>query len=623
MTIDRPATPAIAAHGLIKVYAGGARALDGLDLVIPQGSFFGLLGPNGAGKTTLIGAAAGLVRIPAGHLSVFGFDAVDEPGSVRQLIGLAPQEVHLDRFLTSREGLVYHGRYFGMTKKEAETRATELLASFDLSEKAAVRPNRLSGGMRRRLLIARALMHRPRVLVLDEPTAGVDVELRHELWRYLRRLHQEEEATILLTTHYIEEAEALCERIAFIRAGRIVAEGSPADLRARYSGERLEDVYYTLMGSDLDHPTAVAASGPPTDADREIGAGPPTLAAREIGASQTIDAGEMVDAGPVVTFGRLDRSPPAGLEALDHAPAPGTPPDLASAPHGGPMPADPAPVRAEGPQPDAAGRGRGMGAAFTLRDLTLVRRRATVALAGREVRRVLTLWSQTIVPPVLTALLYLLVFGGALGARVRQVEGVDYLSFILPGLVVMTVAGQAFANSATSLFQAKYEGHIEDVLSSPMAAWQMTVGYMVGSLVRAGIAAAALIAISAPFTGRMHAPVLALVSLALTGVLFAALGVVTGIWAESFDQFSFVANLVIAPLTLVAGVFYSVQSLSGVWALLTRLDPIYYLVASAREGFVGLQEAPVALSLPVAAVASAGLISLATWMLARGWRLKP
>src|SRR5680860_1350136 len=259
MINDRSGSPAIAAHGLVKVYAGGARALDGLTLTIPQGSFFGLLGPNGAGKTTLIGAAAGLVRIPAGYLTVFGLDAVADSASVRQLIGLAPQEVHLDRFLTSREGLVYHGRYFGMTKKEAEVRATELLSAFDLSDKAAVHPNRLSGGMRRRLLIARALMHHPRVLVLDEPTAGVDVELRHELWRYLRRLHREEETTILLTTHYIEEAEALCERIAFIRAGRIVAEGSPAELRARYSGERLEDVYYTLMGPAVDDPSPPGA----------------------------------------------------------------------------------------------------------------------------------------------------------------------------------------------------------------------------------------------------------------------------------------------------------------------------------------------------------------------------
>lgn len=544
MSGERAATPALVAEDLVKVYAGGARALDGLRLVIPQGSFFGLLGPNGAGKTTLIGAAAGLVRIPAGQLRVFGHDVVADSGSARQLLGLAPQEVHLDRFLTSREGLVYHGRYFGMTKKEAERRATELLAVFDLADKAAVRPNRLSGGMRRRLLIARALMHRPRLVVLDEPTAGVDLELRHELWRYLQQLHRKEEATILLTTHYIEEAETLCERIAFIRAGRIVAEGSPEELRAQYRGDRLEDVYYTLMGPTADPgsaPTSVAAG----DAGR--------MAHSQAGADQR-----------------------------------------ASAPRG-----------------------------LVLRDPLLVQRRGTVALAGREVRRVLSLWTQTILPPVLTALLYLLVFGGALGARVRELEGVDYLSFIFPGLVVMTVAGQSFANSATSLFQAKYEGHIEDVLSSPIAAWRMTLAYMVGGLARSGIAAAVLVAVAVPFTGPIHEPVLALASLVLTGVLFAALGVVTGIWAETFDQFSFVANLVIAPLTLVAGVFYSVRALSGIWALLTRLDPIFYLVAAARRGFVGLDEAPVALSLLVAAAVGAGLISLGTWMLGRGWRLKP
>jgi len=538
----RAAVPALVAEDLVKVYAGGARALDGLRLVVPQGSFFGLLGPNGAGKTTLIGAASGLVTIPSGHLRVFGRDVVDESGAARQLLGLAPQEVHLDRFLTSREGLTYHGRYFGMTKKEAEARATELLAVFELSDKAEVRPNRLSGGMRRRLLIARALMHRPRLVVLDEPTAGVDLELRHELWRYLHRLHQEEEATILLTTHYIEEAETLCERIAFIRAGRIVAEGSPAELRTRFKGGRLEDVYYTLMGGAADATHAVSAAA---DALATPGAAPKTVG--------------------------------------------------------------------------AAPRTR----ALVLRDPALVQRRGAVALAGREVRRVLTLWTQTILPPVLTSLLYLLVFGGALGARVRQVEGVDYLSFIFPGLVVMTVAGQAFANSATSLFQAKYEGHIEDVLSSPIAAWRMTLAYMVGGLVRSGIAATALIVIASPFTGWIQEPFLAVASLLLTGVLFAALGVVTGIWAETFDQFSFVANLVIAPLTLVAGVFYSVRELSGIWALLTRLDPIYYLVAAARGGFVGLEEAPIALSLLVAAAVGAGLISLGTWMLSRGWRLKP
>ena len=231
---------------LSKVYADGSHALDALELRLPAGSFFGLLGPNGAGKTTLIGSVAGLVRAPAGRMFVFGRDAVADPRA-RLLLGLAPQEVHLDRFLTAREVLVYHGRYFGMRKSDAEERAGELLEIFDLGAKARTRPHRLSGGMRRRLLIARALVHRPRLAMLDEPTAGVDLELRHELWRYLRRLHGEEGLTVLLTTHYIEEAEALCERVALMRAGRIVAEGAPAELVERYGGERLEDAYLAAM----------------------------------------------------------------------------------------------------------------------------------------------------------------------------------------------------------------------------------------------------------------------------------------------------------------------------------------------------------------------------------------
>jgi ABC-2 type transport system ATP-binding protein len=229
-----------------KVYADGTRALDALELRVPAGSFSGLLGPNGAGKTTLIGAACGLVRAPAGRIFVFGHDAVADPRS-RLLVGVAPQDVHLDRFLTAREVLTYHGRYFGMTGRETEVRADELLDAFDLTAKARTKPNRLSGGMRRRLLIARALVHRPQLAMLDEPTAGVDLELRRELWRYLRRLHGEEGLTVLLTTHYIEEAEALCERVAFIRAGRIVAEGTPAELADRHGTQRLEEAYVEAM----------------------------------------------------------------------------------------------------------------------------------------------------------------------------------------------------------------------------------------------------------------------------------------------------------------------------------------------------------------------------------------
>jgi len=239
---------ALLIEDLSKTYADGTRALQRLSLQVPAGSFFGLLGPNGSGKTTLIGMATGLVRAPAGHIRIFGHDAVADYQRARLLVGLAPQEVHLDRFLTARQVLVHHGRYFGLPKGAAGRRADELLSVFDLGAKAQTRPNRLSGGMRRRLLIARALVHRPRLVILDEPTAGVDLALRHELWRYLARLHREEETTVLLTTHYLEEAEALCERIAFIRRGAILAEGSVSELRARFGGARLEDAYTRAMG---------------------------------------------------------------------------------------------------------------------------------------------------------------------------------------------------------------------------------------------------------------------------------------------------------------------------------------------------------------------------------------
>ena len=242
------ADSALHVERLTKVYPDGTRALHQLTLRVPAGAFFGLLGPNGAGKTTLIGCASGLVRAPAGKLFVFGHDATADPRA-RLLVGVAPQDVHLDRFLSARDLLVYHGRYFGMSRPDAGARADELLGVFDLSAKARTKPNRLSGGMRRRLLIARALVHRPRLAILDEPTAGVDVELRHELWRYLRRLHGEEGLTVLLTTHYIEEAEALCDRIALIRDGRILDEGSPAELVERRGGKRLEDAYLEAMRS--------------------------------------------------------------------------------------------------------------------------------------------------------------------------------------------------------------------------------------------------------------------------------------------------------------------------------------------------------------------------------------
>jgi ABC-2 type transport system ATP-binding protein len=240
--------PALHIEDLVKRYATGVEALRGVSLDIRPGELFGLLGPNGAGKSTLIHCTTGLAQTTSGTIEVFGHDAIGKGyGEARQAVGLAPQEVNLDWFLTVEETLDYHAGYFGMPKRERRERTKELLETFSLTEKRDERTRTLSGGMKRRVVLARAMMHRPRMLILDEPTAGVDVELRLELWHYVQRINAEG-TSILLTTHYIEEAEQLCDRIAFINEGRIVGEGTSAQLADRFGVANLEDAYLALVG---------------------------------------------------------------------------------------------------------------------------------------------------------------------------------------------------------------------------------------------------------------------------------------------------------------------------------------------------------------------------------------
>ena len=231
----RADTPAIQITGLVKRY-GTVEALKGIDLSIPQGAFFGLLGPNGAGKSTLINILTGLASPTAGHASVLGHDVVRHYRASRRLIGLTPQEFNFDRFFSILELLVYQGGYFGLRGKEARRRAEELLARFGLWDKRAEKITRLSGGMKRRLLIAKAMIHDPPILILDEPTAGVDVELRRDMWDYWRQLNAAGK-TIVLTTHYLEEASALCRTLAIIDLGRIMACGETASVEAAAGGD--------------------------------------------------------------------------------------------------------------------------------------------------------------------------------------------------------------------------------------------------------------------------------------------------------------------------------------------------------------------------------------------------
>jgi len=209
---------------------GDLQALSGIDLDVPQGEFFGLLGPNGAGKTTLISVLAGLVRADRGVARVMSHDVRSDYRAARRALGVVPQELVFDPFFTVRETLEIQSGYFGLRDNRAWI--DEVIHNLDLASKADVNMRALSGGMKRRVLVAQALVHKPPVIVLDEPTAGVDVELRQALWRFVRRLNQDGH-TIVLTTHYLEEAEALCGRIAMLKQGRVVALDTTANLVKR------------------------------------------------------------------------------------------------------------------------------------------------------------------------------------------------------------------------------------------------------------------------------------------------------------------------------------------------------------------------------------------------------
>ena len=245
--------PAVCFQNVSKVFQGERgtlRALDGVQFDIEQGEFFGLLGPNGAGKTTLISILAGLTRASGGKVTVMGHDVVSDYAAARKALGIVPQELVFDPFFSVRETLRIQSGYFGLHDNDAWI--TELLEHLGLADKAGANMRQLSGGMKRRVLVAQALVHRPPVIVLDEPTAGVDVELRQTLWQFISRLNREGH-TVLLTTHYLEEAEALCGRIAMLKQGRVVALDRTANLLAGTASTMLR------FKTDQTLPAALAA----------------------------------------------------------------------------------------------------------------------------------------------------------------------------------------------------------------------------------------------------------------------------------------------------------------------------------------------------------------------------
>lgn len=252
------------------------------------------------------------------------------------------------------------------------------------------------------------------------------------------------------------------------------------------------------------------------------------------------------------------------------------------------------------------------------------RRRGLIALAARETHRVLKLWSQTIAAPVISSFLFILVFGLSLGGRIRSIDGVPYETFIVPGLVAMAMVQAAFSNNSSSVFQARFDRYINDVLASPMKPWEVNLGLALGGVVRALLIGAALLAATALVVDvQVREPLALAVAVALALALFGALGVVVGVYAQSWDHPAFVQNILILPLTFLGGVFYSVQTLPSPWQEVSHANPMFFLVSAIRYGFLGSSDVSVALALGVTAALTALVVGWSAWLFRTGHRLKP
>jgi ABC-2 type transport system permease protein len=254
----------------------------------------------------------------------------------------------------------------------------------------------------------------------------------------------------------------------------------------------------------------------------------------------------------------------------------------------------------------------------------VVRRRGLIALSARESHRVLKLWTQTVVAPILSSFLFILVFGLSLGGRIKHIDGVDYDVFIVPGLIAMAMIQATYANNSASVFQARFDRYLNDVLAAPMRPWEINLALSIGGVVRAlliggGLLACSLAVVDVP----VRHPLELAVAVALALVLFSSFGVVVGIYANAWDHTAFVTNIVILPLTFLGGVFYSVDALPSPWHEISHANPIFYLLNAVRYGFLGTSDVSVALSLAITGALAAAMVAWSSWLFRTGHRLKP
>jgi ABC-type multidrug transport system ATPase subunit/ABC-type multidrug transport system permease subunit len=563
-------------RGLTKRF-GTFTALDNVDLDIAPGELFALLGPNGAGKTTLIGCVAGLARKFEGSIEVGGHDVVKEFRLARQLIGLVPQELNYDGFFSTRETLCYHASYFGVPFRSPVH--DELLRDFALSEKSEENSRSLSGGMKRRLMICKALAHRPAILFLDEPTAGVDVDLRDKLWDYIRQL-RDNGVTILLTTHYLEEAEQLADRIGIIDQGRLVEIDSNAGLRQKYGESR-----HVL---ELSRPLSDAEARELVNHEA-IDRAKATTVAMVSGAT----GGQHLSA-VLKSIGSLPDCQVAHIETVRRS-IEAIFKSIVADYRAGENAGNAQKPRVEAPSIPPAIQAKG------LEKLAEVRARArsnrgiygTYGLFRREIARFLSMFWGALLSPVLTTVLWFLVFGYSLGDRLKEIEGIPYVDFLVPGLIIMSVVMNAFMNSGFSFLLNKIHGSITDLLASPLSPWQITIAYIASAAMR-GLCIGLIIWLVATLMGAstLANPALTLLMILLASASFGALGLTVGLLAKDFEQVNVVPNFVILPLTFLGGVFYSIKMLPDPWNTVALFNPLLYLVSELRYSMTGYADVP-------------------------------
>jgi ABC-2 type transport system ATP-binding protein len=571
-------TPAVRAEGVVKRF-GATVALAGVSLGIEEGTVFGFLGPNGAGKTTLVRIFTTLLRPDAGRVDVFGRDVVLEPSAARELIGLTGQSAAVDELLTGQENLEMFGRLFHLSPSEARKRASELLDRFDLAD-AADRPARTySGGMRRRLDLASSLISRPRMLFLDEPTAGLDPRSRNEIWRTVRGLVHEG-TTVLLTTQYLEEADQLADRIGVIDHGRVIAEGTADQLKDRVGGQVLE--LQLARAGDRERARAALAA---------VGCGDPQPSERpdELTMAASRDGVELVTAA-AAALGR------EGIATSDLALRRPTLDDVFLELTGNPPSEDgAAPVPTAGTDLQA----RTNGAGSTVPHLPALPSAGAVARAAGDtwvvtrrnlrhfVRHPQLLIFST-VQPIMFVLLFTYVFGGAIEQALPG--GVSYIDFLLPGIFVQSVSFRA-TQTAVGLAEDLERGVIDRFRSMPMARSAVLAGRTLADLVRNVLIIVLMIAVGYIIGFRFQGDLLdALASVAVVSAFGLALSwifafvALTVRGAEAAQSAGFVA---IFPLVFASSVFVPVSSMPAWLEAFAEVSPVTLTADAARAFALG------------------------------------